>query len=80
MAAPIMDPSAASVDLSQVPAFSPPSGMKFDPQSPDNYIHEAYVLHGIVLAFTTIAVIIRLYTRCCVKKRMGVDDCTFSLS
>jgi hypothetical protein len=67
----------AAVDLSQIPAGAPPPGVTPDFDSADNYKHRNIVLHSIVVAFTTIAVLVRLYTRAIVKKKFGVDDCEY---
>lgn len=71
-------PSAGGdVDLSQSPAAMPPPGMTPDFDSPDNYKHQNVILHSVVLSFTTVAVLVRLYTRAVIKKSFGIDDCEF---
>ncbi|KAK8041075.1 Satratoxin biosynthesis SC1 cluster protein 4 [Apiospora phragmitis] len=66
--------SRAAVDSTQAPAAPPPPGVIPDFQSPDNYKHANIILHSVVLSATTIAVLIRLYTRTFIKKSIGVDD------
>lgn len=63
------------MDLSQTPAAMPPPGVTPDFNSPDNYKHDNIILHSIVLSFTTLAVLVRVYTRAVVKKSFGLDDC-----
>ena len=62
------------MDLSAAP---PPPGGRSDFNNPDNYKHDNIVLHTVVLAFTTVAVIVRVYTRAVIKRNFGVDDCTY---
>ncbi|KAF2105871.1 hypothetical protein BDV96DRAFT_655248 [Lophiotrema nucula] len=50
------------------PQTLPPTGEN------GSYVVQNYVLHAVVLFFTTICVGIRVYTRQCIKKFMGVDD------
>lgn len=68
-------PAGAAMDPSQMPAAPPPPGHTPDFDTHDNYKHRNIILHPIVLAFTTVVVLIRLYTRAVVKKKFGVDDC-----
>jgi hypothetical protein len=66
---------SSDVDLSQVPAAAAPPGVTFDFNNPDNYKHENIILHSVVLAFTTVAVFIRVYTRIMITRSFGIDDC-----
>lgn len=61
-------------DLSHLPAYPAPAGLKTDFNSSNNHIVGSYVLHTIVLLFTTIAVAVRLYTRKMIKNFIGCDD------
>ncbi|KAH7110293.1 hypothetical protein B0J11DRAFT_512512 [Dendryphion nanum] len=63
-------------DLSHLPAYPAPAGLKTDFNSSNNHIVGSYVLHTIVLLFTTIAVAVRLYTRKMIKNFIGCDDLT----
>jgi len=58
-----------------LPAYPAPAGLVSDFDSPDSHILGNYVLHAIVIFFTTIAVLIRVYTRRCIKRFMGLNDC-----
>ncbi|KAF2866564.1 hypothetical protein BDV95DRAFT_203271 [Massariosphaeria phaeospora] len=66
--------SGAAMDLSQVPATMPPPGIMPNFSNPDNYKHQNIILHSVVLAITTVAVLVRLYTRAVIKRNIGVDD------
>ncbi|KAI0116200.1 hypothetical protein F4776DRAFT_666522 [Hypoxylon sp. NC0597] len=66
--------SGAVADPTQVPAAAPPPGTTSDFNSPDNYKHQNIILHSIVLTITTIAVLVRLFTRAVIKKNIGIDD------
>ncbi|KAH8882982.1 hypothetical protein GQ53DRAFT_831171 [Thozetella sp. PMI_491] len=67
-------PSDAAMDPTQVPAAMPPPGFTSDFNSPDNYKHQNIILHSVVLTVTTLALLVRLYTRAVIKKNVGVDD------
>ncbi|KAF2833914.1 hypothetical protein CC86DRAFT_415931 [Ophiobolus disseminans] len=71
---PIKGLSEATMDLSQIPAAAPPPGVTPDFNSSDNYQHRNIILHSMVLSATTVAVIVRLYTRAVIKKNVGADD------
>ena len=62
-------------NLDDVPAYPAPPGVPWSFNDPDNYKEDTIVLHSVVLAFMTVAVIIRLYTRAVIKKNFGLDDC-----
>jgi hypothetical protein len=63
------------VDLSQVPAATPPPGVTPDFDNSDNYKQDNIILHSVVLSFTTVAILVRLYTRAVIKRSFGIDDC-----
>jgi hypothetical protein len=67
------------MDPNQMPAAPPPPGSMSDFNSADNYKHRNIVLHTVVLAITTVAVVIRVYTRAAIKRNFGVDDCEFCI-
>ncbi|KAK8022516.1 hypothetical protein PG993_013283 [Apiospora rasikravindrae] len=66
--------SGAAEDLTQVPAAPPPPGVIPDFQNPDNYKQANVILHSVVLSASTIAVLIRIYTRNFITRSMGTDD------
>jgi hypothetical protein len=70
-------PAAMTMDPSKLPAVPPPPGVVPNFNNPDNYKHHNIVLHTVVLTITSVAVLVRLYTRAIIKKKFGVDDCEF---
>jgi hypothetical protein len=70
-------PSGATMDPSQLPAVPPPPGITPNFNNSDNYKHHNIVLHTVVLAITSAAVFVRIYTRAVIRKKFGIDDCEF---
>ncbi|KAL9620398.1 MAG: hypothetical protein Q9160_005098 [Pyrenula sp. 1 TL-2023] len=66
--------SGSTGNLAEIPAAMPPPGVMPDFNSPDNYKHRNIILHSVVLAISTVAVLVRLYTRAVIKRSIGVDD------
>ncbi|KAK7743727.1 hypothetical protein SLS62_010458 [Diatrype stigma] len=66
--------SGKAVDLTKVPAAVPPPGIVSNFNSTDNYKHQNIILHSVVLAATTVAIAVRLYTRAVIKRTIGEDD------
>jgi hypothetical protein len=64
------------MDSRLIPAAPAPPGVHTNFNNADNYRHDNIILHTVVLALTTLALCIRVYTRAVIKKNFGLDDCT----
>jgi hypothetical protein len=66
------DRSQPQNDLDKIPAGVPPPGVvvRLDQGDPT----PGYVILGLCLLLTTLAVAVRLYSRLCVVKRVKVED------
>ena len=68
-------PSGAAIDLSQVPAAMPPPGTMANFHYLNIYKRHYANQHSVDLTVSTVAVLVRLYTRAFIKKSIKIDDC-----
>lgn len=59
------------------PAGTPPAGVQPNFDDPANLNTIIYITKTIALTLTTLAVLIRVYTRHVLIRSMGHDDCMF---
>ena len=59
------------------PAYTPPPGVQPNFDNPANLDTIIIIIKTIALTLTTLAILIRIYTRHHLSHSMGYDDCIF---
>ena len=71
-----MDPTKMSqAELAQLPAAAPPLGVTPNFVDPESCGNAVIVVLTVFSALTTLVVVLRMYTRMCISKSVGWDDC-----
>lgn len=68
-----MDPS--KLDLSKIPALTPPPGVTPNFENPENFFGTIIGTIVVCLTLTTFLAWTRIYTRLFITKSVGWDDC-----
>ena len=68
---------AALRTLLEGPAMSPPAGVVPDFDNPANFDDYATVCNSLCIAFATLAVVLRMYTKVFILRVLAWEDCGF---
>lgn len=58
---------------------SPPPGVTPNFINPESQGHLVVIVAAITLTFAVLAVLMRIYTRALIVRRLGWDDCEYSI-
>ena len=72
-----MSPPESGFDPSRTPPVPPPPGVISNFTDPDSLSATCLAINVSFLAIAGVFVILRFYTRACITRRVGWDDCKF---
>lgn len=67
-------------DYSNLPAGTPPPGIRPNFEHGESRAIDAHIAMGISMSLSTIFILLRVYVKLAVTHMWGWDDCTFFLS
>lgn len=68
-------PGLIIMDLDQIPAYPPPPGVTSNFKNPVSLAKTLVVVNVVFLSLMTIFVGLRIYTKHCIARKLGWDDC-----
>ena len=62
-------------DLAAIPALAPPPGVSSDFRNPPSHAENLRITVGVCLPIMIVIVGVRIYTKLCIKRTWGTEDC-----